>query len=108
MSQLSIAIIGAGFSGTLLSLLLQSSSPAGTRIYLIERTGRFATGVAYGSINPNHLLNVPAGRMSAFPDRPLDFLHCCSNNRRGGLAAPRPPSTASCRVHPMVPIFGTC
>ena len=34
-----IAVIGAGFSGTLLSLLLQSLCPAGTRIVLIERSG---------------------------------------------------------------------
>ena len=74
MSQPTIAVIGAGFSGTLLSLLLQSLCPAGTRIVLIERSGRFGVGQAYSSDNPNHLLNVPAGRMGAFPDLPLDFL----------------------------------
>ena len=56
MSQPTIAVIGAGFSGTLLSLLLQSLCPAGTRIYLIERSGRFGVGQAYSSDNPSHLL----------------------------------------------------
>jgi uncharacterized NAD(P)/FAD-binding protein YdhS len=70
-----IAVIGAGFSGTVLSLWLQSSMPAGSHIYLIERSGRFGPGLAYSSRNMNHLLNVPVGRMSAFPDDPLDFLH---------------------------------
>jgi uncharacterized NAD(P)/FAD-binding protein YdhS len=74
MSQPTIAVIGAGFSGTLLSLLLQSLCPAGTRICLIERSGRFGVGQAYSSDNPNHLLNAPAGRMGAYSDLPRDFL----------------------------------
>ena len=31
-------------------------------------------GVAYATDRPEHLLNVPSGRMSAFPDRADDFL----------------------------------
>lgn len=74
MQAPSIAIIGAGFSGTLLSLqLLRHCSPA-TRILLIEQSAAFATGLAYRTSSPEHRLNVPAGKMSAFPDRPRDFL----------------------------------
>jgi uncharacterized NAD(P)/FAD-binding protein YdhS len=74
MPQPTIAVIGAGFSGTALSLWLQSSCPVGTRIYLIERGHRFAAGRAYATENPCHLLNVPAGGMSMFPDLPQDFV----------------------------------
>ena len=74
MPQPTIAVIGAGFSGTALSLWLQSSCPVGTRIYLLERGHRFAAGRAYATENPSHLLNVPAGRMSMFPDLPEDFV----------------------------------
>ena len=74
MPQPTIAVIGAGFSGTALSLWLQSSCPVGTRIYLIARGHRFAAGRAYATENPSHLLNVPAGRMSMFPDLPQDFV----------------------------------
>lgn len=74
MTLASIAIIGAGFSGTSLALCLQAMCPRGTNIRLIERARRFAVGVAYGTSNPNHLLNVPAGRMSMFPDLPGDFV----------------------------------
>ncbi|HET9354648.1 MAG TPA: FAD/NAD(P)-binding protein, partial [Sphingomicrobium sp.] len=35
-----------------------------------EARGR---GIAYGTRDPAHLLNVPAGRMSAWPDEPQDF-----------------------------------
>ncbi len=69
-----LAIVGAGFSGTLLALHALRRAPAGTDVLLIERARRFGYGLAYGSGNPNHLLNVPAARMSAFHDRPNDFL----------------------------------
>jgi uncharacterized NAD(P)/FAD-binding protein YdhS len=70
----SIAVIGAGFSGTLLSLHLLRRCPTLTEVHLIERNSSFGRGTAYATGNPNHLLNVPAGRMSAFHDRPRDFL----------------------------------
>lgn len=78
MANPSITVIGAGFSGTLLSLHLLRHCPPGTHIRLIERNRQFGPGQAYATDNPNHLLNVPAGRMSAFPDQPrhfLDWLH---------------------------------
>jgi uncharacterized NAD(P)/FAD-binding protein YdhS len=69
-----IAVIGGGFSGTLLALHLLRRCPPPVRIHLIGRTPRFGRGLAYSTGNLNHLLNVPAGRMSAFHDRPHDFL----------------------------------
>ena len=58
----------------MLALHAVRRAPAGTTVLLIERSHRFGNGLAYGSGNPHHLLNVPAGRMSAFDDRPTDFL----------------------------------
>jgi uncharacterized NAD(P)/FAD-binding protein YdhS len=74
MTNPSITVVGAGFSGTLLSLHLLRHCPPGTHIRLIERNRQFGPGQAYATDNPNHLLNVPAGRMSAFPDQPTHFL----------------------------------
>jgi uncharacterized NAD(P)/FAD-binding protein YdhS len=69
-----IAIVGAGFSGTLLALHLLRRCPVSTTVVLIESNSQFGLGTAYATGNPNHLLNVAAGRMSAFHDRPDDFL----------------------------------
>jgi len=69
-----IAIIGAGFSGTLLSLHLLRHCPPPTRLILIERNSQFGRGLAYATGTASHILNVPAARMSAFHDRPSDFL----------------------------------
>jgi uncharacterized NAD(P)/FAD-binding protein YdhS len=69
-----ITVIGAGFSGTLLTLHLLRHCPPTTRLVLIERNSQFGRGLAYATGNASHILNVPAGRMSAFHDRPNDFL----------------------------------
>ena len=74
MSPTSVAIVGAGFSGTLVALHLLRRSPQWARITLIERSSQFGRGQAYNTGNASHLLNVPAGRMSAFHDRPDDFI----------------------------------
>jgi uncharacterized NAD(P)/FAD-binding protein YdhS len=69
-----IAVVGAGFSGTLLSLHLLRRCTPPTRLVLIERNSQFGRGLAYSTGNANHILNVPAGRMSAFHDKPDNFL----------------------------------
>ena len=45
---ITIAIIGAGFSGTLLSLHLLRHAPPATRLLLIERNSQFGRGLAAG------------------------------------------------------------
>ena len=64
-------IVGGGFSGTLMALQLLRHT--GAEVTLIERTDRLARGVAYGTARPEHLLNVRAAAMSAFPDMPAHF-----------------------------------
>lgn len=62
-----IAIIGAGFCGTLMAVHLLRR-PIGVRqhIVLVNRSGPMARGIAYGTASTAHVLNVPAGRMGAF------------------------------------------
>ncbi len=67
-----VAIIGAGFSGTLQAInLLRHKGPRAT---LIERGAQAGEGLAYGAAHPSHVLNVRAGNMSAFPDDPGHFV----------------------------------
>ncbi|HEX3983567.1 MAG TPA: FAD/NAD(P)-binding protein [Acidisoma sp.] len=74
MTEQTIAIVGAGFSGTLLALHLMRQCSPEVRILLIERNRHFGRGAAYSTGNSSHLLNVPASMMSAFQARPSDFL----------------------------------
>ena len=69
-----IAIIGGGGAGTLAAIGVLRGAPAGLRVAIIEPQLPLGRGVAYATGHPEHLLNVPAGRMSGFPDRPDDFL----------------------------------
>ena len=69
-----IAIVGAGFTGTLLAVHLLREARTPVIIHLFEQHGWFGRGVAYSTGNPSHLLNVRVANMSAFPDDPADFL----------------------------------
>lgn len=69
-----IAIIGSGFCGTALAIQLLRNATGPLRLSLINRSGRLARGLAYGTRSASHILNVPAERMSLFPDQPSDFL----------------------------------
>lgn len=70
-----IAIIGSGFSGSLLAVQMLRRYIPGSRIFLIEKNTQFGCGLAYSTGNPNHLLNVRAARMSAFADDPDHFIN---------------------------------
>jgi uncharacterized NAD(P)/FAD-binding protein YdhS len=73
MSGRVVAIVGGGFSGSLLALHLLRSNATGLHIYLIEKGEAFGRGVAFSTRRPDHLLNVRAGNMSAYADRPTHF-----------------------------------
>lgn len=76
-----VAVIGAGFSGTITALHLLRTLPVDAGVLLTERAPSFAAGTAYGTPHPDHLLNVRAANMSAFGDRPDSFdawLHSCA------------------------------
>jgi uncharacterized NAD(P)/FAD-binding protein YdhS len=67
-----IAVIGAGFSGTMAALHLSRLMPE-RPVLLCEKSGAFARGLAYATGRTDHLLNVRATNMSAFPDQPEHF-----------------------------------
>lgn len=70
--HLPVAIVGAGFSGTLLAVNLMRQ---GVPVMLVEQHERqVAKGLAFGTRQPEHLLNVRASNMSAFPDDLGHFL----------------------------------
>src|SRR6202011_1113504 len=71
----SIAIVGAGFCGTVMAANLLRRPPMNiAEIVLIERGPAMGRGVAYAVRDCPYLLNVPAGRLSADSQDPLQFL----------------------------------
>lgn len=69
-----IVIVGGGFCGAALAIHLLRQGGSDLRISLIERGKDLGRGVAYGTRDPVHLLNVPASKMSLDPEDPEDFL----------------------------------
>jgi uncharacterized NAD(P)/FAD-binding protein YdhS len=69
-----IVIIGGGAAGSLLALQLLRQTRRPLQVTLVDPAPEPARGLAYGAADPIHLLNVPAGRMGAWPDDPGHFL----------------------------------
>ncbi|MDT0542011.1 MULTISPECIES: FAD/NAD(P)-binding protein [Streptomyces] len=66
-----VTVVGAGAAGTLVcAALLNEASADGLRVRvdLVDPSPDTGRGVAYRTPDPRHLLNVPAGRMSATDD----------------------------------------
>lgn len=71
-----IVILGAGASGTLTAVhVLREARRRGTRteLSIVAPEGTPGRGVAFGTTDALHLLNVPSTGMSAFPDEPEHF-----------------------------------
>lgn len=70
MTRKHVVVIGAGFSGVAAAAAVARSKRA--RVTLIGRDG-FGPGLAYGTKDPSHLLNVRASNMSVRADKADDF-----------------------------------
>jgi len=85
-----VVIVGAGASGTLAAVHLARASgrrSVGIEITMLDPADRWGRGTAFGTVDDQHLLNVPAAGMSALPEDPSHFVQW-----RGGEAyefAPR-------------------
>jgi len=76
-SKASLVIVGGGCSGLLVAVQLLRRKFRGTLV-IVEPRRSLGRGLAYSTSFDEHLLNVPAGKMSALPDEPshfLDWLH---------------------------------
>ncbi len=74
-----IAIIGGGFSGTMLAVQLLRRDPK-IRVAVIDKSSVPGLGLAYSTDDRNHLLNVRAANMSAFPDQPDHLVRWARSN----------------------------
>ncbi|MGN6610089.1 MAG: FAD/NAD(P)-binding protein [Jatrophihabitans sp.] len=79
----SVAVIGGGASGSLtVAQLARCAARTGATVDILliapEQPDQLGRGVAYGTDDHRHRLNVPAAKMSAWPHDPqhfLDWLH---------------------------------
>ncbi|MEX0768815.1 MAG: FAD/NAD(P)-binding protein [Microthrixaceae bacterium] len=80
-----VVIVGGGASGVLLAArLLDASFAQPVQVSIVEPSGILAAGVAYGTKDPEHLLNVRASGMSADPSVPHDLVDWMQSRGLGG------------------------
>jgi uncharacterized NAD(P)/FAD-binding protein YdhS len=72
--MMTAVVVGAGLSGVLATRELLR---AGWPVVLVDPGARPGRGVAYGTVEPWHLLNSPAASMSADADDPGQFVRWC-------------------------------
>lgn len=73
-----LAIIGGGASGTIALIKACATLPSHMKVTIFDPNAEIGLGLAYSTTRDEHLLNVPAERMSIDQDHPLDFLRWCS------------------------------
>ncbi len=72
-----VVVVGAGAAGSLTALhLARTARRRGTplEVVLLDPAAHRARGTAFGTLDERHLLNVPAGAMSALPEEPGHFV----------------------------------
>jgi uncharacterized NAD(P)/FAD-binding protein YdhS len=83
-----IAIVGGGAAGTLSAVhLMRRVEEGSAEVTLIDAGGDFGPGLAYGTADPLHLLNVPAARMGGISGHPEHFHEWVRD--RGSEAGPQ-------------------
>ena len=75
-----VGIIGNGFCGLMTCHHLVVQSTKKICITIFEKTHNPGQGIAYSPQSEKVLLNVTAGKMSAFPDKPSNFTTWLSNH----------------------------
>src|SRR4051794_21472329 len=69
-----VAVVGGGASGTLTAIHLLASRAHDLTVSVHDASGELGKGLAYGTTDRRHLLNVRSRHMSAFPDIPSDLV----------------------------------
>jgi len=75
-----VAIIGGGASGLIAAVQLIQRARRAIKIVFVEPRANLGSGIAYSTEFNSHLLNVPAGNMSALHDDPDHFLRWMRTN----------------------------
>lgn len=70
----SVLVVGGGASGVMLAVHLLRRGGADLRVTIVEKRPQLGRGIAYGTREPDHRLNVRATNMSALADEPGHFV----------------------------------
>lgn len=83
MNHVDVAVIGGGFSAAATVINLVEQLDPDRTVGVVGRSRGLGLGTAYSTTDEVHRLNVPAGRMSLFADRPTDLCEWLERNATG-------------------------
>lgn len=76
-----VCLVGGGFTGAAIAVhLFRRALAADVRLLIVEPRPMLGAGLAYGTDDPVHRINVPASRMSLYPDDKEHFLRWLIDN----------------------------
>ena len=82
---LRVVVVGGGASGVLVAArTLDASAARPVQVTVVDPSDVLAAGVAYSTVDPEHLLNVRASGMSADPSAPDDLVEWIAERGEGG------------------------
>jgi uncharacterized NAD(P)/FAD-binding protein YdhS len=79
-----IAIVGGGYSGSVLALHLARRLGSGSTVTVIEPRAEWGAGLAYSTLEDDHKINVPADRMGVSAE-PIDRFNIWLQDRHSEL-----------------------
>lgn len=85
-----VIIVGGGASGVLMAAHLLRRPHSDVQVALVERREELGAGVAFGTNDRSHLLNVRASNMSAFADDEDHFLRWLQEHSLAASLVPSP------------------
>jgi uncharacterized NAD(P)/FAD-binding protein YdhS len=74
MQLLKIGIVGGGFSGIITAIQLIQKAEIPLSVSIVNERETLCKGIAFNAYSDKQLLNVIAGKMSAFPAKPGNFI----------------------------------
>ena len=86
-ADVDVAIVGGGAAGVLVAMRLLEQPGSRLRVAIVEPAAELARGAAYATTQPEHLLNVVAGGMSAFAEDPTHFVRFLSASSDAAVPA---------------------
>jgi len=92
VSNPTIAVVGAGATGVIAAAAILRSLRRPARVVLFDGRGSHGAGLAYGTVDPDHVLNVPASKMSAIAEEPEHFVRWLREEGSDAAAAWRTPA----------------
>ncbi|MFK3777562.1 FAD/NAD(P)-binding protein [Agrobacterium sp. NPDC089420] len=101
-----VAIIGGGFSGAALAVHLHRAVERleAVQVIVFEPRATLGAGLAYSTPEPANRINVPAGRMTLYPDDPDSFVRYL--DRTNALADDAAAVLPDGQAYPQRSVFG--